>query len=438
MLRRPPPATDSTTSAPRADASSRAQSGPAIRKIIYLVTEDWYFCSHRLPIARAMRDAGAEVLVACRVRDHGDRILEEGFKLRPLRWRRRGDGLFGSLRALVEIFRLYRTERPDVVHHVALKPVVFGSIAAFAARTPKQVNLIAGLGFLFVEPTLPAFLQRAAILWCMRWFAGGRDSRIIVQNQEDRSELIERRVFRPSRIDLVPGSGVNLRQFPPQPDPGGDLIVGAMVCRMLRYKGVGVAVEAARRLRRAGLPFKLLLVGPIDPENPSSHTREELEAWQGDGAVEWLGLVTDVSAVWARAHICVFPSLYREGIPKALLEAAASARPIVTTDIPGCRDVVIDGKNGYLVPQNDPVRLADAIAELVADRSLRETMGKAARDRVVSSFSEEIIVSETLNTYSVLCGTRVGSEAHHPQISPADPVPECAGQKPSRQKGAAR
>lgn len=438
MLRRPAPTTTTTSSSHRFSASRDEQSGPAIRKIIYLVTEDWYFCSHRLPIARAMRDAGAEVLVACRVRDHGDRILEEGFKLRPLRWRRRGDGLLDNLRALVEIFRLYRTERPDVVHHVALKPVVFGSIAAFAARTPKQVNLIAGLGFLFVEPTLPAFLQRAAILWCMRWFAGGRNSRIIVQNQEDRSELIDRRVFLPSRIDLVPGSGVDLRQFPPHPDPGGDLIVGAIVCRMLRYKGVSIAVEAARRLRSAGVPFKLLLVGPTDSENPSSHTREELEAWQGDGAVEWLGFVTDVSAVWARAHICVFPSLYREGIPKALLEAAASARPIVTTDIPGCRDVVIDGKNGYLVPQNDPVRLADAIAKLAADRNLREAMGKAARNRVVSSFSEEIIVRETFSTYSVLCGTRVGSTAHHPEISRADSLPECAGQKPSRQERNAR
>lgn len=219
MLRRPAPETAITPSAHRADASGGEQSGPAIRKIIYLVTEDWYFCSHRLPIARAMRDAGAEVLVACRVQDHGDRILDEGFKLRPLRWRRRGDGLLGSLRALVEIFRLYRAERPDVVHHVALKPIVFGSIAAFAARTPKQVNLIAGLGFLFVEPSLSASLQRAAILWCMRWFAGGRDSRVIIQNQEDRSELIERRVFRPSQIDLIPGSGVDLRRFRRTPIP---------------------------------------------------------------------------------------------------------------------------------------------------------------------------------------------------------------------------
>jgi glycosyltransferase involved in cell wall biosynthesis len=379
----------------RAEPPSRA-----IRKILYLVTEDWYFWSHRLPFARAMRDAGTEVVVACRVHAHGERIAAERFTLRPLAWRRRGDGLVGGARALFALIRLYRRERPDLVHHIALKPAVFGSVAALLAGVPRQVNLIAGLGFVFVEPTPLAWLQRALIMLALRFFAGHRNARIVVQNEEDRAELLRWHVFRAGQMDLVAGSGVDLVRFPPMPQPEGAEIVGAMVCRMLRYKGVKVAVRATRLVRRLGVPFRLVLVGPVDPDNPASHSEAELRSWHEEGAVEWIGAVEDVPSVWKAAHICVFPSTYREGMPKALLEAAACARPIIAADIPGCRDVVAHEVSGILTEKGEVKAVARAILRLCGDPALRARMGEAARRRVEALFSEQLVVGQTLDVYA--------------------------------------
>jgi glycosyltransferase involved in cell wall biosynthesis len=372
---------------------------PGLRKVLYLVTEDWYFWSHRLPIARAMRDAGVEVVVACRVRAHGERIRAEGFTLRPLPWRRRGDGILGGLRALLAILRLYLAERPDLVHHIALKAILFGSVAAAFARVPRQVNLVAGLGFTFVSSTLVDRVRRSAIMLCLRAFAGRRNARIVVQNEEDGAELVRWGVFRRDQLSLVAGSGVDLQRFRPIPEPDGGGITGAMVCRMLRYKGVTVAVEAVRMLRRRGIPFRLLLVGPIDPDNSTSHRSEELEAWHREGLVEWLGAVEDVPGVWARAHFCVFPSMYREGVPKALLEAASCGRPIIASDMPGCRDVVKDGVTGLLVPERQAAPVAEAIIRLASDPLLRRKLGEAARHHVATHFAEELVVAQTLEVY---------------------------------------
>jgi glycosyltransferase involved in cell wall biosynthesis len=387
------------SAAPEVQARAEA-SGPALRKILYLVTEDWYFWSHRLPFARAMRDAGGEVVVACRVRAHGERIAAEGFALRPLAWRRRGDGLAGGLRALTALVRLYRRERPDLVHHIALKPAVFGSIAALLAGVPRQASLIAGLGFAFVAPTPLARAQRALIMLALRLFAGRRGARIIVQNEDDRAELLRWHVFRAGQMDLVAGSGVDLKRFHPTPTPAGPEIVGAMVCRMLRYKGVEVAVRATRLVRRLGVPFRLVLVGPVDPDNPASHSEAELRAWYEEGAVEWIGAVDDVPSVWRQAHLCVFPSIYREGVPKALIEAAACARPIVAADIPGCRDVVAHEVSGILTGKGEVKAVARAIIRLCGDAALRARMGEAARLRAETLFSEERVVAQTLDVYA--------------------------------------
>jgi glycosyltransferase involved in cell wall biosynthesis len=368
-------------------------------KVLFLVTEDWYFWSHRLALAQTLLEAGFEVVVACRVREHGDRIAAAGFTLVPLRWRRRGDAILGGLLALAEIVRLYRRTRPLIVHHVALKPVVFGSLAALVAGVQHQVNLIAGLGFVFVSANLLARLQRLAIVLALRFLANRRGSRVIVQNEDDREELLRRNIFDPERIHLVRGSGVNLAWFKPLPEPPG-VVTGAVVCRMLRYKGVGTAVDAVRILRQRGIPFRLLLAGPTDPDNPSSHGEAELRQWQREGLVEWLGPVEDVRTVWARAHIALFPSMYREGVPKALLEAAACARPIITTNTPGCRDVVQHGENGLVVDQDSAEALADAIARLATDAALRQRMGANGRRHAALGFSEEIVTKGTLAVYA--------------------------------------
>jgi len=362
------------------------------------VTEDWYFWTHRLPLAQAARQEGFRVIVAARVAGHGERIEAEGFKLHPLAWRRRGDGLMGAGRALIEIFRLYRKERPRLVHHVALKAVVFGSIAAFAARVPRQINAIAGLGFVFTHLSLKTLAIRVAILQVLRIFVKRAGSHVIVQNPSDAEYLIGHGVVRRNQVSIIRGSGVDVARFLPYPEPSGRIVV-ATVSRMLRHKGIEILVNAAHLLRGRGLDLRFLLIGPIDADSPAPLLESELDGWTKTGVVEWLGALDDIPDVWASAHIAAFPSFYREGVPLAMLEAAACGRPIVSTDIPGCREVVEQGVNGFLVRENDVVALADAIEVLVRDRELRLRMGQAGRVRVQRYFAKEIIVDQTLALY---------------------------------------
>jgi glycosyltransferase involved in cell wall biosynthesis len=376
--------------------------------VIFLVTEDWYFWSHRVPIARAVRDAGFRVIVATRVRDYGERIKSEGFELCPLPWRRRGDGILGALKALFAITRLYISEAPVLVHHVALKPMVFGALCAFLAGVPRQINMLAGLGFVFVSPTPLAVVQRAAILLALKLLVDRDRSQVVVQNREDGEELIRRGVLDRRRCTLIAGSGVDTSHFIDKPEPPASPVVVTMVSRMLRYKGVSVLVDAARELKRRKRPITVRLVGPVDPDNPSSLTAAELMAWQDDGVVEWSGAQDDIAGIWARSHIAVFPSMYREGVPKALLEAAACGRPIVTTDIPGCKDVVDDGKTGYLVPQGDVESLVAAIETLAAAPELRRKMGLEGRRKVQLRFGEELIVTQMMAIYREALSRRRG------------------------------
>jgi glycosyltransferase involved in cell wall biosynthesis len=369
-------------------------------KLLFLVTEDWYFCSHRLPVARAARDDGFEVVVATRVRDHGEAIRAEGFAVRPLAWRRSGDGVIGGLRAVGAIARLYRAERPDIVHHVALKPVLVGALArllAFpAGRGPAQIASVMGLGSGFSDRGLLARLRRPLLRLALR-LAASR-GRIIVQNPEDRIALAELGIA-PGRIALIRGSGVDTSHFTPLPEPPAGPVTVAFVSRMLRGKGVLDAAAAVRLLRARGLAIELLLAGPTDCDNPGSLTVGELEALAAEPGIAWLGNVADVREVWRRAAIAVLPSTYGEGVPKALLEAAACARPIVATDVPGCREVVRPGETGLLVPPHDVPALAEAIASLADDPDRCRRFGAAGRAQVEREFAEEIVARRTLALY---------------------------------------
>jgi glycosyltransferase involved in cell wall biosynthesis len=369
-----------------------------VPKLLFLVTEDWYFWSHRLPVARAARDAGFAVVVATRVRAHGERIRAEGFALRPLPWRRRGDGVMGAVRALAAVTRLYRAERPDIVHHVALKPVLFGALAhrlAFrGGMAPARVEAVMGLGSGLAATQFAGRLRRRVLGLALRAGTG----RVVAQNPEDAAALAGLGV-EPERIALIRGSGVDTAWFTPLPEPRAGTITIALVGRMLREKGVLDAVAAARRLRACGLPVELLLAGPTDPENAGSLSEAELRALAAEPGVEWLGPVEDVRTVWRRAAIAVLPSTYGEGLPKALLEAAACARPIVASDVPGCREIVRPGETGLLVPPRDIAALAAAIATLAADPGLRRRMGAAGRGLVEREFAEAIVARQTLALY---------------------------------------
>lgn len=363
-----------------------------MKRLLFLVTEDWYFCSHRLPIARAAKLAGYDVHVACRVRSHAARIEQEGITLHPLvALSRSSRHPVREAKALAEIVRLYRTMRPDLVHHVALKPVIYGSIAARRAGVPAVVNAMAGLGYVFSSQDLKARLVRPLVGGVLRALIEGPRARVIVQNRDDAEHLGVRDPV------VIPGSGVDLDAFAPSPEPPGTPVV-ALPARMLRDKGVAEFVEAARRLKQADVQARFALVGAPDDENPASIPESQLRAWHAEGAVEWWGWREDMAAVFRESALVCLPS-WREGLPKALIEAAAAGRPIVTCDVPGCRDVVADGENGLLVPPRDARALAVALGKLVQDAHLRTSMGEAGRRRA-ARFSTGQVVEQTLRVYA--------------------------------------
>jgi glycosyltransferase involved in cell wall biosynthesis len=393
--------------APMVGARTAARSA-AHPKLLFLVTEDWYFWSHRLPVARAARDAGFDVVVATRVGVHGERIRAEGFRLCPLAWRRRGDGLIGAMRAVAAIIRLYRAERLDIVHHVALKPVLFGGLAARLAfprgkGAPARLSAVMGLGGGLIRHGALAGIERHLLGFVLRLAAAG--GHVVVQNPEDGAALAGLGIDR-MRVALIRGSGVDIAHFRPVAEPAGATARIAFVGRMLRSKGVFDAVAAVRRLRERGVAAELLLAGSPDPDNRDSLSEADLRALDGEPGVEWLGRVEDVRTVWQRAAIAVLPTSYGEGVPLALLEAAACGRPIVAADTPGCRAAVRHGETGLLVRQHDVAALADAIAALTADPARRQAMGEAGRRLVERDFAAPLIAEQTLALYRELLRER--------------------------------
>lgn len=384
-------------------------AGLSSPRLLYLVTEDWYFWSHRLPVARAARDAGADVLVATRVGAHGRVIEAEGFRLVPLSWRRGSSAPLAELAAVAEIARVYRQEMPDLVHHVAMKPVIYGSIAASLSGVPHVVNALTGLGALFIGSSLKSRVLSPLARAALRPILNRRGSRVILQNGDDRRLLEECGLLSHDRVSLIRGSGVDVGRFAPAPERDGPP-VAVLVARMLRDKGVVEFVEAARLLKQRGIDIRMQLAGPIDPDNPASLDEPTLRGWQAKGLVQWLGPVVDIPALWAKSHIAVLPS-YREGLPKALLEAAACGRPMVATDVPGCREVVRHGETGLLVPAQNPAALADAIACLAGNAELRHRLGARARAVAEAEFSEEIVVRDTLALYRQLLPGRLRQPA---------------------------
>ena len=377
-------------------------------KIIYLVTEDWYFWSHRLPMARAARNAGFEVCVATKVTEHRDLIEAEGFIVYPLSWHRRRGGL-GNLLTILQIASLYRRDRPDIVHHVALKPVLFGALAARFAGRPAIVSALTGLGYAFAARSFRARLLRSLVSLGLRVLVNRSQSIVVLQNPDDQSLLKERRVVAPTRTRLIRGSGIDTRHFQPMPEPPDKPLICALVSRMLTIKGVPAAVEAVQVVRRRGIDLQLHLAGTPDPDSPATIRQEQLESWSSEAGIKWLGYVTDVREVWRSAHIALLPSLGGEGIPKSLLEAAACARPIVASDVPGCREIVLAGVNGELVPPGDVQALANALEALSHDHQRRRRYGAESRRLVEADLSADAVGQSVVAIYKELLADTKGA-----------------------------
>lgn len=370
-------------------------------RILFLVTEDWYFCSHRLILAREAKRKGFDVIVATRVTNHGKQIEDEGFKLIPIRMTRSGKNPFKELLALRELVRIYKSERPDIVHLVALKPVVYGGIAARLVGIPTVVAAIAGLGYVFTSRQFKARLLRPVLSSLLRALLNRPNVQVILQNPDDRNLLVAAKVVDQERTVLIRGSGVDVAAFTPTPECPGTPVV-LLASRMLWDKGIKEFVGAADILRRRGVVARFILVGDPDPGNPASVPDEQLSAWHEAGVVECWGRRSDMPDVLAQAHVVCLPSAYGEGVPKVLLEAAACGRPIVTTDTPGCREVVRHGENGLLVPVRTTVELADALQCLIENSELRKKMGARGRESAANEFALEKVVAETIALYEEL------------------------------------
>ena len=368
------------------------------QKILYLVSEDWYFVSHRLPMARSARATGYEVHVATKVGNCAQQIIGEGFSLHPIQWRRGSMNPFRFLATILETRRLYRQLRPHLVHHVALVPTVIGSIAALGLPMAR-LNAFAGLGYIFTSATAKARFVRFFADPLLGWLLNRPDTTVLVQNSDDRA--VAMRLGVPAeRIALIPGSGVDVDVLAPLPEPTGPFTIG-FVGRLLDDKGVRTLVRAHDILAKRGLTVRTLLAGAPDPSNPASIPDHVLTGWRSRPNLTLLGHIDDVRTIWAQAHVGVLPSR-REGLPKSLLEAAACGRPLIATDVPGCREIARHGVNALLVPPDDPEALANAVEVLMKDRDLRLRFGHASRQLVTDEFSSSRIGREIVALYARL------------------------------------
>jgi glycosyltransferase involved in cell wall biosynthesis len=367
-------------------------------KLVFFVTEDWYFRSHRLPLAIAAQTAGFDVALITRVREHAEEIRAAGIDVIPIRMARGGKNPIVELGILRTLVDMYRRLKPDIVHHVAFKPALYGSIAARLAKVPNVVNELAGLGYVFSSPQLKARLLRPIIEVMFRVIL--KKYPVIIHNADDRQLLLERKLFEPSRMTLVRGSGVDTVAFSPTPElPGKPLVV--LPARLLWDKGVAEFVAAARLLKQRGVDARFALVGDRDAENPGAVPQAVLNAWDSEGIVELWGWRNNMAAVFRDCHIACLPS-YREGLPKALLEAASCGRPLVTCDVPGCREVVRHRVNGLLVPMQNATALAEALEDLIEHPLKRADLGRNAREIVVAEYALDVVNHQKLALYSEL------------------------------------
>jgi len=373
--------------------------------VLFVVASDWYFCCHRLALARRIMAAGYDVHVATPLGRYCGAIEAAGLRHHPIEMVRQGRNPFQDLVTIKRLVDLYRELKPTLVHHVALKPIVYGSLAAKVTKVPVIVNAMPGMGYIFLSDQWVSRLIRPVIMVAFRLLANAPNSRVILQNFDDQKKWIAWRVMQSDRIVVIPGSGVDTEVFRPSAEPPGPPLV-ILPARLLLDKGVGEFVEAARLLRGRGINARFALVGEGDPGNPASVSPQLLREWQSEGAVELLGWHDDMPEILAQCHIVCLPS-YGEGLPKALLEAAACGRPIVATDVPGCRDVVRHGETGLLVAARQVAPLAEALEQLIGDAKLRRSFGARGRERVLAKFSVEIVTAETLHLYADLLGSTV-------------------------------
>lgn len=366
-------------------------------KLLFVVNQLDFFKSHRLSLALAAQAHGFDVHIATAFSHSADDVVALGLTHHVVPLRRGGLNPLSDLRLLWSLIRLFLRLRPQVVHLVTIKPVIYGGLAARCTGMPNVVMAISGLGFVFIRNGGSSRVLQALVKQLYRLAVGGNHVRVIFQNNDDREIFAAFTALRQQQTTLIPGSGVPLSLYRYTPEPAGCVVV-IMAARLLIDKGVFEFIAAAEQLRASGLTAKFCLAGELDPDNPSACTEDDLRRWREGGVVEVLGQCADIPALFSMSHIVVLPS-YREGMPKVLLEAAACGRAIVTTNVAGCRDAIEPGVTGLLVPARDICALALAIRQLILDPAMRQSMGFAGRRKAEREFDIAQVVSRHLELY---------------------------------------
>ena len=371
------------------------------KRLFIVVNQDFFFLSHRLPVATAALEAGYDVTIVSEDTGVSHKIREASLKTINLPINKAGTNMKDEIKTLFFLYKLFHREKPDIVHLVGLKTMLWGSIACRLAGVKAMVSAVCGLGVLFDEKHAQSFMTQA-ILKVMRITHHKKRLRVIFQNNDDKGIFQDAKIVNDSQCAFTNGSGINLQNYDYTPEPTDGPIKIIFTARMVEDKGTLVLIEAAKKLEpeyKGKIQF--LLCGGLDT-NPNGITKEMLESRCDGEYIQWLGHRKDVLELLKQSHIMAFPSWYREGLPKSVIEAEAIGRPIVTTDSVGCRDTVIDGKNGFLIPIKDSNALADALKKLIDSKELRETMGKNAREFAVNKFDIKDVTDVHLDVYKTI------------------------------------
>lgn len=368
------------------------------KKLYIVVNQDWFFLSHRLPIGVAAKEAGYDVTIVSEDTGVSDQIRAAGLKTIDLPINKAGTNLKDEIQTFVFLYKLFKRTRPDVVHLVGLKTMLWGSLACRLAGVKAMVSAVCGLGVLFDERHAQSVMTRS-ILKVLRCTHAMRRLYVVFQNRDDQSVFRNAKIVREEQCAFTNGSGIDLQNYDYTPEPTSDIIKIIFTARMVEDKGTMVLIDAAKQLEHEYKgKIQFLLCGGLDA-NPNGITREMLESKCDGEYIQWLGHRRDVLELLKQSHIMAFPSWYREGLPKSIIEAEAIGRPIITTDSVGCRDTVEDGINGFLVPVKDPSALAEAIVKLVADAHLRQEMGYKSRELAVRKYDIKEVVKVHLDIY---------------------------------------
>ncbi len=372
---------------------------PSRSKLLFVVTEDWFFVSHFLSVAIAARDAGFEVSVVTRIKTEAlaTRIEAENIRLIPSRHQRGQFGPLAMARHILWFTKLFRAERPDIIHLISIRLIVLGGAAAILAGMKRRLQAVTGLGLMGVSGSAKARVIRLALGFVLRGPLGGRNVRYVFENREDPSVL----GMDPDDADvtIVGGAGIDPSREVEQVMPPHPPLKIALVARMVHSKGVDIAVDALRRARASGNDVELSLFGAPDDDNPRAVTAATLRQWSAEPGITWHGHASDIGAVWRDHHVVCVPSRGGEGLPRSLLEGAAAGRAVVTTRTPGCATFARDAIEGFVVPPDDPAALAQAFAALARDPALVERFGRAARARVLDGFTTDTVAETFLELY---------------------------------------